>query len=106
MSSGDETDHWDTHCSRCGDEYPDGRETRICESCEKKIQRRKIVDGVRCERCDGNGYIYGTYCDLERAMNGRDEPCPECRGTGRAAWKPEPEEVHPDLRAEVMTRAE
>jgi DnaJ-class molecular chaperone len=99
------TTHWDLHCSRCGDEYPADRENALCESCVKSIQMSKLMDGVLCERCDGEGWIYGTWCDLERAMNGRDTRCPECHGTGRVEWEPDPDDVHPDLRAEVKARA-
>jgi len=92
---------WETHCGRCGDEYPRERESRICESCEKSIQMEKLTEGVRCDRCDGHGRIYGSICDIQRAMNGRDTRCPECHGDGRVAWEPETNEVHPDLRTEV-----
>lgn len=102
---GDGTHHWDTHCSRCGDEYPREREERLCESCVKEIQRKKLLDGIRCPNCDGEGYVYGTICDLQRAMNGRDQRCPECHGTGTVAWKPDLEDVHPDLRMEVKVHA-
>lgn len=108
--SGDESnggvDHWETHCGRCGDEYPRERESRICEDCEKDIQRKKLLDGVRCDRCEGHGYVYGTYCDVQRAMSGRDEVCPECHGSGRVAWSPDLDDVHPDLRTEVKICAE
>ena len=92
---------WETHCGRCGDEYPRERESRICERCEKQIQRKRLMDGVQCDRCNGHGRIYGTWCDLERAMNGRDKLCPVCDGSGRTAWTPDPKDVHPDLRAMV-----
>ena len=97
-------DHWETHCGRCGDAYPPTRDSRICESCEIQLQWAKLVDGVRCARCDGHGRVYGTYCDLERAMNGRAERCPECHGSGRVGWRPDPDEVHPSLRGEVTRR--
>jgi hypothetical protein len=103
MSDG-ETGHWDTHCSRCGDEYPADRDSALCESCVKSIQRSKLMDGVPCDRCDGHGWVYDPICDIKRAMNGRDERCPECHGRGRVAWVPDPEDVHPDLRAEVRAR--
>jgi len=100
-------DHWDVHCSRCGDEYTADREKSICESCEKQIQWSRLHEGVRCERCDGAGRVYGTICDLERAMNGKDTRCPECHGTGTVAWQPDDlDNVHPDLRAEVKVRVE
>jgi DNA-directed RNA polymerase subunit RPC12/RpoP len=101
-----DVDRWDLHCSRCGDEYPLKRDHSLCESCEKEIQLSKLMDGIRCERCDGGGWVYGTICDVQRAMNGRDIRCPECHGIGRVAWRPDPEDVHPDLRAEVMARVE
>jgi len=102
----DGIDRWDIHCSRCGDEYPLERENSLCESCVKEIQFSKLMEGIRCERCDGGGWVYGSICDVQRAMNGRDTRCPECHGTGRVAWDPDPENVHPDLRDEVMLRAE
>lgn len=83
------TDYWDVHCSRCGDEYPLDRENALCESCVKDIQTSKLRDGVPCERCDGHGWIYDTWCDLQRAMHGRNTLCPECHGSGRVAWKPD-----------------
>lgn len=98
--------HWERHCSRCGESYPRSRESRICEACEKQIQMSKLLDGVRCEHCDGHGNVYGTYCDVQRAMNGRDTRCPECHGSGRVEWTPDIEDVHPDLRFEVKARAE
>lgn len=42
-------DHWETHCGRCGDEYPRHRESRICESCETELQWSKLIDGVRVD---------------------------------------------------------
>ena len=91
-------DYWEWHCGRCGDEYPRERESRICESCERHIQYKKLTEGVPCERCDGHGWIYGTICDIQRAMNGRDERCPECLGRGTVSWNPDPDEVLPELR--------
>lgn len=92
-------------CMRCGDPM-DREESALCESCEKHIQWKKLMDGVSCDYCDGHGWVYGTICDIQRAMNGRDERCPECLGSGRVAWRPDPEDVHPDLRAEVTARVE
>jgi DNA-directed RNA polymerase subunit RPC12/RpoP len=100
----DESDNGEHRCLRCSDEYPADREKNICETCEKEIQRSKIIDGVRCEHCDGHGWVYSSWGDIQRAMNGRDKRCPECHGSGRVAWDPDPENVHPDLRAEVPTR--
>lgn len=99
-------DYYEYHCGRCGEEYPRDRDDRLCESCVKSIQMKQLMDGVRCDYCDGHGYVYGTICDLQRAMNGRDELCPECHGSGRVAWRPDPEDVHPDLRMEVRARVE
>lgn len=100
------TDHFDTHCSRCGGEYPNKRENALCESCVKYIQMSKLMDGVPCDRCNGSGWIYGTICDIRRAMNRHDTCCPECHGSGHVAWEPDPDDVHPDLRTEVKARVE
>lgn len=88
-------------CMRCGDEYDEGWRDRLCDPCVKHIQRSKLFDGVPCERCDGHGRVYSSIGDIQRAMNGRDKACSLCYGTGKAAWNPDREEVHPDLRAEV-----
>lgn len=96
----------EVRCLRCGDDIGPNRDRRLCESCEKTIQLRKLADGVPCDRCDGHGWIYSTYCDIQRAMNGRDRRCPECHGSGQRPWNPDLEDVHPDLRAEVAARAE
>lgn len=100
------SDYYEWHCSRCGDEYPRDRDDSICEDCQKEIQFEALLEGVRCKRCDGHGRVYGTICDVQRAMNGRDTMCPECHGTGRVAWDPDLENVHPDLRAEARARIE
>lgn len=105
-ADGGESQHFDVHCSRCGTEYPRERENTICENCEKRIQLSKLMDGVRCTRCEGHGWIHGSICDIQRAMNGRDTRCPECHGSGRVAWDPDREDTHPDLRTEVMARVE
>jgi len=102
----DESSTWETHCSRCGESYPRERESRICESCEKTLQMDKLLNGIRCGHCDGHGRVYGSWDDIERAMNGRDTVCPECGGTGRQEWGPDPDDVHPDLRMEVEMRVE
>lgn len=94
-------DHWEIHCPRCGDEAPRNRDSRLCESCVKNIQTKKILDGVRCERCNGHGYIYDTWCDIQRATNGRDTICPNCGGSGTVTWEPDEEDVHPDLRMQA-----
>lgn len=93
-------------CIRCGDDVEHDRGSRLCDSCEKEVQTSKLLDGVQCERCNGHGRISGTYCDVQRAMKGRDQVCPVCDGSGRVPWRPDPEDVHPDLRAEVKIRAQ
>lgn len=82
-------DYWDDHCSRCSDELEAGRDATLCKECSREIEMKRRERGGRCERCDGHGYIYGTFCDLQRAMNGRDTLCPECHGSGRVPYKPE-----------------
>ena len=94
-----DTDHFDIHCSRCGDEYPAERKNALCEYCVKNIQWSKLMNGVRCDRCDEYGWIYGTTCDIQRAMNGRDTRCPECHGTSSVAWEPDPDDVLYQLKA-------
>lgn len=42
----------------------------------------KDVAWVDCERCHGHGEIEDPICDLRRAMNGREHPCPKCQATG------------------------
>ena len=85
----DGTEHWAVHCSRCSDELADGRDATLCKSCSREIEMKRRERGDRCERCDGHGYIYGTYCDLQRAMDGRDKRCPVCHGSGRVAYEPD-----------------
>jgi hypothetical protein len=82
-------DFWDNHCSRCSDELAEGRDATLCKECSREIEMKRRERGDRCERCDGHGYIYGTICDLERAMNGRDTRCPVCHGSGRVPYEPE-----------------
>jgi len=79
-------DYWDDYCSRCGDELADDRHDDLCQSCDDHLEHRRRERGVRCDRCDGHGRIYGTYCDIQRATNGRDTVCPECGGSGRTAF--------------------
>jgi DNA-directed RNA polymerase subunit RPC12/RpoP len=82
-------EYWDEHCRRCGDELADDRDDRLCESCKRHLELEARLNGVRCDRCDGHGYIYGTFCDIQRVMNGRDTRCPRCRGSGTVEWKSE-----------------
>jgi DnaJ-class molecular chaperone len=89
---------------RCGDPCEDSWDDCLCDACKKHIQRRLIHNGEVCERCDGHGRVYGTWCDIQRAMNGRDTVCPSCGGAGREEWTPKLNDVHPDLRAEVKAR--
>lgn len=42
----------------------------------------KDVAWIDCDRCNGHGQIKDPFCDLRRAMNGREHPCPKCEGTG------------------------
>lgn len=82
-------DFWEDHCSRCSDELAEGRDATLCKECSREIEMKRRERGDRCERCDGHGYIYGTFCDLQRAMNGRDTFCPVCHGSGRVPYEPE-----------------
>jgi hypothetical protein len=91
-----------TDCMRCGDPLGDSWSDTICDTCKKHIQRKALREGVRCPVCDGYGEVHSTYCDVQRAMNGRDQQCPECNGTGKQKWEPDPEDVHPDLRYQVV----
>lgn len=96
------SEFWEKHCSRCSDELAGDRDSQICEPCEKEIQRKMILDGVPCKRCDGHGRVYSSIGDIQRAMNGRDRMCPNCGGSGKVSWDPDPEDVHPDLRGEAI----
>ena len=91
-------------CMRCGDTVDHGRDSRLCDACEKYIQRSLLREGTPCDRCDGHGMVYSSIGDIQRAMNGRDRVCSECGGSGRVAWNPDLDDVHPDLRAEVKAR--
>lgn len=93
-------------CHRCGDPLDEAWDDQLCDDCLKHIQHERLRTGVICDYCDGHGSIYGTICDIQRAMNGRDTVCPECRGSGRVGWEPELGDVHPDLRVEVSARVQ
>lgn len=93
-------------CMRCGDAVDHDRDSRLCDACEKHIQRTLLQKGTPCDRCDGHGMVYSSIGDIQRAMNGRDRVCSECGGSGRVAWSPDLDDVHPDLRAEVKARVE
>lgn len=41
------------------------------------------INWILCPRCHGHGWVEDPLCDLQRAMNGRDTPCPECHTSGR-----------------------
>jgi hypothetical protein len=43
----------------------------------------KALNWIQCPRCYGHGYVEDPICDLRRAMNGREHPCPNCDTTGR-----------------------
>lgn len=43
----------------------------------------KQIHWIDCARCDGHGMIEDPLCDLRRAMNGREHPCPVCDFTGK-----------------------
>lgn len=104
MPSDEHADKVGRSCMRCGEDVEHDRDTRLCDSCQMHIQTSKLMDGVQCENCNGHGQVYSTYCDLQRAMNGWDQVCPVCDGSGRVPWRPDPDDVHPDLRREVEAR--
>jgi hypothetical protein len=43
----------------------------------------KDVAWVDCDRCHGHGRVEDPICDLRRAMNGREHPCPDCSASGK-----------------------
>ncbi|MDS0284713.1 hypothetical protein [Haloarcula onubensis] len=43
----------------------------------------KQIHWIDCPRCDGHKMIEDPLCDLRRAMNGREHPCPRCDFTGK-----------------------
>lgn len=43
----------------------------------------KPLNWIQCSRCYGHGYVEDPICDLRRAMNGREHPCPNCHTTGK-----------------------
>jgi hypothetical protein len=90
-------------CMRCGAVITHNRGSRLCDDCDKHIQRKLIRKGAACDRCNGHGMVKDPLCDIQRAMNGRDQPCPECGGSGRVDWNPDLDEVHPDLRGQVRS---
>jgi RNase P subunit RPR2 len=45
--------------------------------------RIKEIRWQNCDRCDGNGWVPDGICDLRRAENGRENPCPKCHTSGR-----------------------
>jgi hypothetical protein len=45
----------------------------------------KPLNWIQCPRCYGHGYVEDPICDLRRAMNGREHPCPDCNTSGRVA---------------------
>lgn len=47
------------------------RDTRVVE-----------IEWIDCPRCHGYGWVEDGLCDLRRAMNGREHPCPECHTSG------------------------
>ncbi|WP_254831572.1 hypothetical protein [Haloglomus salinum] len=42
----------------------------------------EAVRWVDCPRCYGHGWVEDSLCDLQAAMHGRNEPCPECHTEG------------------------
>lgn len=93
-------------CMRCGNAVEHDRDSRLCNECDKHIQRQLLRKGSACDRCDGHGMVADPICDIKRAMNGREHVCSECGGSGRVDWNPDLDEVHPDLRSEVKARVE
>jgi len=76
-------------CQDCGDqgriEYLVGEEN----PWQNPSGRRGVIDTtvkqiswIDCPRCHGHGWIEDPLCDLRRAMNGREHPCPECHTSG------------------------
>jgi DnaJ-class molecular chaperone len=44
--------------------------------------RHARITWVPCSYCEGHGDVPDPLCDVRRAMNGREHPCPECDATG------------------------
>jgi len=42
----------------------------------------KSINWINCPRCHGHGWVKDPICDLRRAMNGRERPCPNCHTEG------------------------
>jgi hypothetical protein len=93
-------------CLRCGDAVEHDRDSRLCDECDKHIQRTLLRKGAACDRCNGHGMVADPLCDIQRAMDGRDRVCSECGGSGRVDWNPDLDDVHPDLRPEVKARVQ
>ena len=102
--SGGGTERSDQGCMRCGGTVEHNRGSRLCDACDKHIQRKMLRKGVPCDRCNSHGMVYSSIGDIQRAMNGRDTVCSDCGGSGRVAWSPDLDDVHPVLRPEVKAR--
>lgn len=93
-------EHWVTHGSdgvgriglRCEDCDGEGRvkyqigeenpwkDPSVCEGvADMRVAEIRWHD---CQRCNGFGWIEDPICDLRRAMNGREHPCPVCHTSG------------------------
>jgi DnaJ-class molecular chaperone len=76
-------------CQDCGDhghvEWTPG-ETAPDEDPDELVDVRELdyeqVRWVDCPRCRGHGWVEDPLCDLQAAMHGRNEPCPECHTEG------------------------
>lgn len=42
------------------------------------------INWIDCPKCHGHGWVEDPICDLRRAMNGREHPCPRCHTSGTA----------------------
>jgi len=96
-------------CAGCGGQMietfaveEDNERTLRCQDCDAEAELRhdfddglggaswsgvgdpelKTVSWIDCPRCHGHGEIEDPICDLRRAMNGREHPCPNCDASG------------------------
>ncbi len=89
LSSHDGTGWVQLVCEECGTEVRIAYEIGGEHPWEKAAEVDGITDAtvkdvawVDCDRCHGYGQIEDPICDLRRAMNGREHPCPRCDATG------------------------
>lgn len=88
-SVGGDAAHAQFECQDCGShgrvDWTPG-ETDPRENPDNIVGVRDLdyqeVRWVDCHRCCGHGWVEDPLCDLQAAMHGRSEACPECHTEG------------------------